>query len=30
MAAALPHVVEFLEGHNLDSLEILARAITRE
>ena len=30
MAAALPHVDEFLEGHNLDSLEILAEAITRE
>ncbi|MBC8364980.1 MAG: VWA domain-containing protein [Actinobacteria bacterium] len=30
MAAALPHVDEFLEGHNLDSLEVLARAITAE
>ncbi len=29
MAAALPHVDEFLEGHNLDSLEALAAAITR-
>lgn len=29
MAAALPHVDEFLEGHNLDSLEALATAITR-
>ena len=29
MAAALPHIDEFLEGHNLDSLEVLARAITR-
>ena len=30
MAAALPHIDEFLEGHNLDSLEVLAKAITRE
>jgi uncharacterized protein with von Willebrand factor type A (vWA) domain len=30
MAAALPHVDEFLEGHNLKSLEHLARAIIRE
>ena len=30
MAAALPHVDEFLEGHNLESLEHLARAIIRE
>jgi uncharacterized protein len=27
MAAALPHVDEFLSGHNFESLEELARAI---
>jgi uncharacterized protein with von Willebrand factor type A (vWA) domain len=29
MAAALPHVDEFVEGHSLDALEELARVIGR-
>ena len=29
MAAALPHVDAFVEGHNLDSLETLATVITQ-
>ncbi len=28
MAAALPHVDRFIEGHCLDSLELLAEALT--
>jgi len=30
MAAALPHVDEFVEGHNLASLEHLARVVSGE
>ena len=30
MAAALPHVDEFVEGHNLASLEQLARIVSGE
>jgi uncharacterized protein with von Willebrand factor type A (vWA) domain len=30
MAAALPHVDEFVEGHNLASLEVLARIVSGE
>jgi uncharacterized protein with von Willebrand factor type A (vWA) domain len=30
MAAALPHVDEFVEGHNLASLEELARIVAGE
>jgi uncharacterized protein with von Willebrand factor type A (vWA) domain len=29
MAAALPHIDEFVEGHSLDSLQKLAEVISR-
>jgi uncharacterized protein with von Willebrand factor type A (vWA) domain len=29
MAAALPHVDEFVEGHSLDSLRTLAEVISK-